>query len=69
VVVEHGFVVAAVLGGHLGVKARGLVFGVVQLAEAVAEFAARDVELKALGHFGALVVGAGQRARFRWGAP
>jgi hypothetical protein len=35
-------------------KARGLVFGVVQFAEAVAELAARDVKLKALGHFGPL---------------
>jgi hypothetical protein len=33
VVVEHGFVVAAVLGCDLRLEARGLVFGVVQLAE------------------------------------
>ena len=61
VVVVHGFVVAAVLGVDLRVEARGLVFGVVELGEAIAEFAAGDVELEALGHFGALVVGARQR--------
>jgi 6-phosphofructokinase len=52
VVEEHGFVVAAVLGVDLGLEARGLVFGVVQLAETVAELAPGDVELEALGHLG-----------------
>src|SRR6218665_2126703 len=33
-VMEHGLVIAAVLGGHLGVKACGLLLGVVQFAEA-----------------------------------
>src|SRR5437899_12104124 len=42
-VVEHGFVVAAVLGLDLGVEAGGLLFGVVQLPETVPEFAAATV--------------------------
>src|SRR6218665_3997734 len=51
-VMEHGVVIAAVLGGHLGVEACGLLLGVVQFAEAVAEFAAGDVQLKALRDLG-----------------
>jgi len=55
VVVEvHGLVVAVVFGIHLRVKACGLVFGVVQLAETVAKLAPGDVQLKALGDSGRL---------------
>src|SRR6218665_1298786 len=60
-VMEHGLFIAPVLGGHWGVKACGLLLGVVQFAEAVAEFAAGDVQLKALRDLGAQVVGARQR--------
>ncbi len=63
IVVEiHGLVVSAVLGFHLGLEAGGLVFRVVELGEAVAELAARDVELEAFRHLGARVVGARQGA-------
>src|SRR6218665_2028502 len=45
---DQGLVIPAVLGGHWGVKACGLLLGVVQFTEAVAEFAAGDVQRKAL---------------------
>ena len=60
----HGLIVAAVFGIHLCLEARHLVFGVVQLREAVTKFTACDVELKTLGHFWALIVGAGQGRNF-----
>ncbi len=41
-------------------EAGGLVFSVVQLREAIAELTAGDVKLKTLGHFRAVVIGAGQ---------
>ena len=60
----HGFVVAAVLGLDLGVEAGHLVFGIVQLRETIAKLAPGDVQLKTLGHFRALIVGARQWADF-----
>ncbi|EKD97956.1 MAG: hypothetical protein ACD_23C00658G0002 [uncultured bacterium] len=63
-VVVHGFVVTIVLGGHLGLEAGGLFLGVIQLRETIAEFAARDVELKALGHARLVVAGTRQRRDF-----
>ena len=33
---EHGFIVAAVFGGDLGLESRCLVFGVIELAEPIA---------------------------------
>jgi predicted membrane-bound spermidine synthase len=48
-VVVHRLLVAGVLVGHLGLEAGGLVFGVVQLREAVGVLAAGDEQLEALG--------------------
>ncbi len=46
----HGFVVAGVLvGSTCGQEALGLVFRVVQLGEAVGDFAAADEQLEAVG--------------------
>ena len=64
VVVEHGFVVAFVLGCDLAVEAGRLLLGIVELAEAVAELAAGDVELEALGHARVGVAGARQWRNF-----
>ena len=63
-VIKHGFVVAAVFGGYLGVETGGLVFGIVQLAEAIAEFAARDVQLKPLSNARPIIVGTSQGRDF-----
>lgn len=63
-VVEHRFVVAGVFGVHLIGKALCLVFGVVQLGEAVADFTAADEELEAVGDFRVNVVAARQRRHF-----
>ena len=60
-VVEHGLHIAAVLGCHLGMEAGGLVFGVIELAESVTEFAPGDVELKTLGNVRMRITGARQR--------
>ncbi len=48
----HGFLVAAILFGHLGFEARALVVGVVELGEGVADLEAADVELEALNPVG-----------------
>ena len=45
----HGFVVAALHGFDLGAEARGLVFGVVELGEAVGDFLAVDEQFEAVG--------------------
>ena len=45
-------------------KAGGLFLRVIEFAETIAELTACDVELKALGHFRAGVIGAGQGGDF-----
>src|SRR3546814_19935210 len=52
------------LGVDLGLEARGLVLGVVQLGEAVGQLLAADEQLEAVGHAGVGVIGTRQRADF-----
>ncbi len=60
-VVEHRFVIARRFGVHLILEALRLVFGIVQLAETVTDFAAADEEFKAVSDFRVDVVTARQR--------
>ena len=50
-VVEHRRVIACRFGVHLILEALRLVFGIVQLAETVTDFAAADEEFKAVSDF------------------
>src|SRR5579859_3592633 len=56
-VVEHRFLVAALLGGGLGAKPRRLLLRVVELREAVGDLAACDEELEAVSDEGVCIVG------------
>src|SRR5580704_19013955 len=60
-VVEHRLLIALVLARNLRREARGLILRVIELGEAVGEFAAREKELKAIGDEGILVIAARQR--------
>jgi len=63
-VVIHRFFVTGILGFHLFLEAGGLIFGVVQLGEAVGDFATDDEQFETLGDFRVVVGGAGQRRDF-----
>ncbi len=61
-VVVHGLVVAGFLLPHLFAEARGLVLRIVELGEAVRDFAPGDVELEAFGDLRMPVARARERA-------
>src|SRR5471032_127999 len=63
-VVEHGFFIAGVLGGDLRQEAGRLVFRVVQLGEAVGDFAAYHEQFEAFGDAGNRVGSARQWRHF-----
>src|SRR5690606_8518542 len=52
VVVEmHGFVIAGLLFGHLGMEAFGLVLGVIQLGKTIGDFTAADEQFETVADF------------------
>ncbi|BBG29261.1 UDP-N-acetylglucosamine enolpyruvyl transferase [Zymobacter palmae] len=63
-IVVHGFKVTGILLGYLRTETLRLIFGIVQLREAVGDLATTDEELKAIGDVRILVVAACQRTDF-----
>ena len=60
-VIEHRLVVARFLLLHLRLEALGLIFGIVELGEAVSQLATADKELEAIGDLRVVIVATRQR--------
>ena len=56
----HGFIITGILLGNLLLKARFLVFRIIQLGEAIGNLATADKEFKAICDKGILIIAARQ---------